>query len=592
MKINLPPGRTKRGGSLRIRLVAAFMAVGVLSTLAATLLGTWAVTTVFERNVETWLSETSELFIAIIEDQRREALSVATRLAETPISTDDLANNKWAPPQVTRLIEALGYDVVAIYDRDHHPIYTSNAKISLDAVPSETDSILIRAQTPNGVELLIAGVEKVFISGRTYILLVGQLMDENFIAALKGAPSLEFRLYLEEAGKFIPFFGTHSKKSWVPLPDWIRQSMISGVGLVYDKRTTGGEYRGAYRKLLSRNGNMLGVIYCGLRYKEAFPGWLNFGNVFIAVLLVGGLLSALIGFVVSRRLAQPLRGLAMGVRSIAAQDYTQRVPVQGGDEVAELAESFNAMAERLEHLRAIETELRRRDRLSALGEVAVGIAHEVRNPLGTIKTSADLIRKRGNFSETDQRLFGHIIDEVMRIDDLIREFLAFARPAPALLKPMKPKATLERLCEIYGTDLTQRGVEFRLIDKANNPTVMADKEQLFQAFLNIVLNAADAMPSGGRLDVTLRRAGPDLTIEFADTGQGIPPEAIDRIFDPFFTTKPQGAGLGLAKVFSIMKSHHGLVECATRPTGGAVFIVKLPIHAEAVAEHDAHDFIN
>jgi signal transduction histidine kinase len=284
----------------------------------------------------------------------------------------------------------------------------------------------------------------------------------------------------------------------------------------------------------------------------------------------------LAGIVVSRRLTRPLHALAGGVHAISRGDYRHQVPVSGRDEVAELAAAFNDMADRLAKARDLEAQLQRQQRLSALGEVAVGIAHEVRNPLGVIKTSAQLLQKRGNLPETDTRLLSHVADEVRRIDGLISEFLDFARPRPSVLREIDPMAVVARAADFCTPEFEKRHVTFTAVDTAPGATADADEDHLFQVFLNLFLNAVEAMPNGGNLRVTREQRDGETRIRVTDTGSGIAPEIQDKIFNPFFTTKEHGSGLGLAKVFTIMEGHRGRVEFDSAPGRGTTFTLIFP----------------
>jgi two-component system, sporulation sensor kinase E len=319
------------------------------------------------------------------------------------------------------------------------------------------------------------------------------------------------------------------------------------------------------------------VLFCGLRSYESLTSWINRTNLFLIILATGTALAVLAGVAVSRRLTRPLHALAGGVHAISQGDYRHRVPVTGRDEVAELAAAFNDMADRLAKARDLEAQLRRQQRLSALGEVAVGIAHEVRNPLGVIKTSAQLLQKRSNLPETDNRLLSHVADEVRRIDGLISEFLNFARPRPSVLRQIDPMTVVSRAAEFCAPEFDKRHVAFSAIDRSPGTTVAADEDHLFQVFLNLFLNGVEAMPSGGNLRVMRERSGGEMRMLVTDTGTGIAPEIHDKIFNPFFTTKEHGSGLGLAKVFTIMESHRGRVEFDSAPGRGTTFTLIFPI---------------
>jgi len=180
-----------------------------------------------------------------------------------------------------------------------------------------------------------------------------------------------------------------------------------------------------------------------------------------------------------------------------------------------------------------------------------------------------------------------VISEVSRINDLITEFLDFAKPNPPLrvLQPARP--LVEEILGFCAPELASHNIDAQIDDQAPGATIYADAKQLKQACLNLIINAIDAMPEGGCLTLGIRSLGDNTVITIADTGQGIAPEMIERIFTPFVTTKASGTGLGLAKVYSIMESHDGSIECASENDAGATFSLYIPAIGED--DEDSHD---
>lgn len=250
-------------------------------------------------------------------------------------------------------------------------------------------------------------------------------------------------------------------------------------------------------------------------------------------------------------------------------------------------------------IKQMEAQLIRMDRLASLGVLASGIAHEIKNPLAGIKTLAQACDEE--FEETDPRreYLARIIRQVNRLDELLRTFFAFAKPKPP---DMKPHHLNEILMEVY--NLVSKRMEMTKIQyiqkmEENLPSVHVDNQQMQQVFLNLILNAIDAMPSGGTLTISARKTSspkPGLIRKFssfpkstlnafvevsvADTGIGIPPDKLETIFDPFFTTKPNGLGLGLSIVYRIIEAHCGDIWVKSHPGQGTAFYILLPTGAE------------
>lgn len=571
-----------RTASIQIKMVVAFLLVSLLPMMFAADLATRVVSAAFEKNVETWLRETSLYFVSNILDQQQEAVSIARYLSGQKDLVDTMVEGGQPPPAALRtLLSAMDYDLIAIYDGNKHFLYASTPVSRINRLPLVSDHSLFRIELPDRTLIMAAGIQRFAVAGKPYYFVLGTWLDENFLSNLQTITSLELRLYYRDGSGFREFYSSRSGAApHQPLPGQVGKALLEGVPNLYDPDADHGRYRGMYSPLHDATGQVVGAIFCGLRSRETLSGWITPRNLFLSIFLTGTLLAVMAGSLVSRRLSRPLRQLAHGVRAIADGDFAQRVPVQGGDEVAELAGAVNQLAVKLGQLHELEAQLRRRDRLSALGEVAVGIAHEVRNPLGIIKTSAELVQKKGNLPPADARLLGYVIDEVRRIDGLIKNFLAFARPAPPVLAKTRAIDVIERVTRFAQPELARHDIILKLEDAAGDAVVLADENQLYQACLNLILNAVDAMAAGGTLAISLRSQGPNLLIAFADTGHGISPELKERIFNPFFTTKELGTGLGLAKVFAFMESHGGGVECESTPGHGAIFTLTLPLAVE------------
>ena len=302
---------------------------------------------------------------------------------------------------------------------------------------------------------------------------------------------------------------------------------------------------------------------------------------------VVGLGAALIG----QRLLAPIRILTEGVKAVAAGDLSRKVEVGSRDELGLLAREFNAMATSLDRQR---TELLRAERLAAVGRISAQITHEIRNPLNAIGLNAELLVEEADRMEQLARrrpgevpagtappelraLAEAIGREVDRLEAVTEEYLSFARlPRPVFARE-DLNEILSGLAGFVRPELEGAGVELRLSLGAGLPSVRADEAQLRAAFLNLLRNSREAMPRGGVITVTTRRAGGGgVAAEVRDTGGGIPPEALPRIFDPFYSTKEKGNGLGLAFVQQVVHEHGGTIGCESAPGGGTAFTVTLP----------------
>jgi len=230
----------------------------------------------------------------------------------------------------------------------------------------------------------------------------------------------------------------------------------------------------------------------------------------------------------------------------------------------------------LERLR-LKEQLSRAERLSTLGEMVAGISHEIRNPLGIIRSSSELLKKKMAGYDPSNSIPGIIIEESARLNNIITDFLDFAKPRSPNLILCRIEDVLEKNITFLASQINEEGCIIERDYDNNLPEITADPEMLYQAFLNILINAMQAMPEGGKIHVEIGSSDNTVTIFFEDEGEGIPEDILEKIWDPFFTTKEKGTGLGLGIVKNIIESHRGSIQVSNRPVCGARVKVEMPV---------------
>jgi PAS domain S-box-containing protein len=235
----------------------------------------------------------------------------------------------------------------------------------------------------------------------------------------------------------------------------------------------------------------------------------------------------------------------------------------------------------LDSIENINTQLQVSERLAAVGRITAGVAHEVKNPLNSMRLWLENL-KEALPPETDgmAQQAVHVLDvEIDRLDAVVKRFLDFARPMEVRLEPTQLADLLHEVLEIAQPQLQQANVEVAQLIPIGVPEAFVDRALLKQAVLNLVLNAAEAMPHGGQLQLTLSRRGETAEITVGDTGKGIPPENRQKVFQLFFTTRPGGSGIGLASTFRIVQLHNGSIDFTTEVGRGTTFRIELPLAA-------------
>ncbi|HSB77159.1 MAG TPA: ATP-binding protein [Candidatus Methylomirabilis sp.] len=310
-----------------------------------------------------------------------------------------------------------------------------------------------------------------------------------------------------------------------------------------------------------------------------------------------GLLALVVGSVSStvlaRRITKPLQALTNGVAAVGRGDFGQRIEVTSQDELGQLSVAFNEMTQQLGRVRDLEERLRRADRLAALGTMAAGIAHDIRNPLTSILIFSQLMSLHHDDPDVREKFDRVVPRELERVQAVIEDMMELARPATLHLEPVNLNEILTQVLELYEGQATTQGIKItRDFDPALAPCT-ADRKRVHRCFSNLIANAIQAMPNGGDLTIRTSQAEavllaaqpggtpmePAICVTIADTGQGIPPERLSRIFDPFYTTKDKGLGLGMAITHRIVEDHKGSIDVQSQVGLGSTFIVYLPLSA-------------
>ena len=242
----------------------------------------------------------------------------------------------------------------------------------------------------------------------------------------------------------------------------------------------------------------------------------------------------------------------------------------------------------------MEKHLARIDRLASLGELASGIAHEIRNPLAGIGGALQILSKQFSSGDPNHLIFKEVLHQVLRLDDFVKNLLQFARPSTPKFEPLKIEDIIDSTLFLVANQINKKQIKLKVEHQPNQPHIQGDKNLLQQVFLNIIINALDAMDEGGELKINVQWQQEEKTpsipedgiycvprqnqilIEISDTGPGISEEDLDNIFNPFFTTKSQGTGLGLSITHRIIEQHRGTISVDSHPGTGTTFIIALP----------------
>lgn len=310
-------------------------------------------------------------------------------------------------------------------------------------------------------------------------------------------------------------------------------------------------------------------------------GWRRYLVFSVISALVPNLLLVLL---VLRTISRPLQRITLAAVQVTKGAYGTEVDMRkSNDEIGLLADSFNEMSRKMSadiaELQRLNEQLVRTEKLAAMGTLAAGVAHEVNNPLASISSLVQIMRAADGHSDETRERLSLISAQIERIGQVTRDMTNFARSRPAVRNEVDINKVLDTALRLASFDKAFQSLEIEIIKSRDCSNIHADEDQLQQVFLNLFLNARDAMPDGGKLVISVSESDDSLAVEIADNGSGIDNETEKQIFDPFFTTKPtgKGTGLGLAVCYGIVTAHGGnIIHRNNKPTG-TIFTVSLPV---------------
>jgi len=430
----------------------------------------------------------------------------------------------------------------------------------------------------------------------------GRKLDKNFLLALDLPADTRTLLYQNRGDHFSPDLlldpgagagaadPARPAEKFAPLIEAVRKydQEISGVVDWTSDRADDEVFHAIPLRGVAKDRPLLGILLIGNSRRSYVELKRRIRD---AALLVGGggiVLAILLSSWASARVTRPVVELARAAQDVASGNWNASVQVEGHDEVAQLAKSFNRMtSELLAHKeRLVQTE-----RVAAWRELARRLAHELKNPLFPLQlTVENLIRAREQSPEVFEEIFREssqtLLAEISNLKGIIGRFSEFSKMPQPQLQRVQVNEIVEAVARLFQAQFQAQGREAihcqMQLDRRLEP-IAADPELLHRALSNLVLNAMDAMPHGGTLTLCTRREDGKVAIEVCDTGSGLTREECERIFTPYYTSKQHGTGLGLAIVQSVVSDHGGRISVQSEPGKGTTFVIELPNNVDALA---------
>jgi nitrogen fixation/metabolism regulation signal transduction histidine kinase len=504
--------------------------------------------------------------------------------------------------QLIDLMRSTGVDILEITDRNGKVIASAHDTGRIGQV-KPADSFLQTALSGKNVqgisvESLVSGnylalKSSVPIYYRNEIIGVltgGYIINPEFLQKLKRVSAVELGLVRGNTLELSTVADVQGR----PIPQMqfsaeFLSAIRSSKAALYIKRMNLNQTEFSIGGMpLVTDGKSVGILLVAVSQEKSRLTVAELRRNFIGFGLFGMLLALFVAFFLARKITAPIQKLADGSVAIAAGDYDQQIAVTSKDELGMLVSTFNYMAK---ELRENREKLIAAMRLAEWQEVARRIAHEIMNPLSSIQLSIQnlqqsQIQKKDDFSEVFQESTQTILEEVENLSKIVKGFSEFAKMPKPFKEWIELPEVLESTVALYASG--QEKIKFEVAIAEQIPKIFADPEQLRRAFSNLIKNAIDAMPNGGKLSIavsaTTMKEDTAIQVSFADTGEGMSPETIKKLFLPYFSTKKKGTGLGLSMVERIISDHSGTITVTSEIDKGSTFTLIIPVNYEEISE--------
>ena len=469
---------------------------------------------------------------------------------------------------------------------------------------TEQSAFLMQEELPESTALGLMAVRATRVGDNPIYVIGGKRLDKDFLSKLDLPTDMRALLYQNRGDRFSRDFlldpsvsgspdSAHPADRFAPLIEAVRQSnqeMTFKIPWTSDQADDE-LFRAIPLRGLGKDRPLLGILLIGTSQRAYVELKRHIGA---SALLVGGtgiVIAILLSSWAAARVTRPVEKLAHAAQDVAAGHWDTRVELSGGDELAQLADSFNRMTSELlsQRERLVQAE-----RVAAWRELARRLAHELKNPLFPLQlTVENLVRARMQSPEQFEEVFGEssrtLLAEISNLKAIIGRFSEFSKMPHPQLQAVQVNETVRGVAQLFQAQLAAPGrepISCRLeLDESLAP-IAADAELLHRAISNLVLNAMDAMPNAGTLTLRTRNENGNVILEVEDTGSGLTPEECERIFTPYYTSKQHGTGLGLAIVQSVVSDHGGHISVRSTPGQGCTFTIELPCNREALRAAD------
>jgi len=559
----------------KVLLVIALIIL-VPMVITGTLSARW-ITSRMDNSIEHWIRESAQLEETALADLHRNA-GLFADILEDVVTKGELTFRQGKSPipdKLQPLVKELGITLIQVYGLDGKLMYSSAPVTLATSWARGQDTAVVKVVQGN--RSLLAAISIVRIprnQPRHYRLVLGTLLNKAFLFRLNRKSGLRTRIFYPEDGDFAKAFSAEERPLKLRLPPTAFDQLNNKLAY-YSPVAENGRYWALYSPVVDASGRVEAVLFSGLERAAGAKLLTDQGLLTLAIFLLGTLLATGTGLLISRVVVKPVEYLHEGVMKVAAQDFRASIPIHSHDELGQLAQAFNTMASSLREARDEQRREFQRDKLSALGELSLAMAHEIRNPIGIIINASKLLETTRD-TDKQPELKRVIREESLRLDQFLKDFQQLARHRNPELVELDPSQPLEKALQVMLAG--RENVEIERHYSHHDLTIKGDSELLRQAWINLIRNALEAMgPETGKLQVGSKVKPHSIEVYLHDSGPGIPIEQMTRLFEPFYSTKSHGSGLGLTIANTLVEANGAWLELVPGNWAGARFVMEFPL---------------
>ena len=555
---------------MNFKIFFSFMLIIFITTISALLIGYLIIRNTIDREIRIRLADSITAYFQEVKFIEEECLKIASELSTDPELVTLLAQGEFAVLE-SKLVHyhRLGiFDIIEIEDPDgkvilrgHQPAVAGDVKINQTIVKEGLAGRSAVSYEQGQSGMAIRAVSPIERGGKILgVLMIGSLFSSDFAEHIKLLTGMENGIYRDN-GKVM---STYQGYDYLP-EEVLSRLTTNETVFIRNARLNQESFYFMLKPLFLKESSYWGALSLGVSQREENRYLRYSQNLLYLMIGIGVLLAFVIYVFLARNINTSLVKILAGMNGLNIDSFDTRIELASKDEFGLIAESFNRLVRKLslynQRIQKLQDDMIKSAKLATAGQLAAGLAHEIRNPLSSIKMMAQILRERYLKGTEGQNEVLTILKEGERLNDLIKDMLEFARPSPMRFSRHDANGIVESILNLFRYNTEHQNIKVIARLDRSLPLLFLDRDKFRLALMNLVINAIQAMPRGGALEVTTRsRRDGVVLLRFCNDGQEIIPKNLSMIFEPFFTTKKEGTGLGLAIVKMIVERHFATVE--------------------------------